>query len=276
MNWIDAHCHLTDERIAADLPELVAECEARGIKRWVLAGVSPEDWRLQRGLVAKLGTKVVPCFGLHPWWVCDHSADEMRAALGTLKTELTGAPLLGETGLDYFSGRGEADKADRQMEAFLAQLEMAEAAKKPVVLHIVRAHENALRVLSRFAPLKGWVHSFSGSAEQARQYLALGLMISLGGSTTRVPEAKLKKILEAIPEDGLLIETDAPDQAPRFPDGTEKLPFIKVDPSMPKPSTLNRPVNLIAIAEYLAGFCGKKGSLLLDKSRENLERVIGK
>ncbi len=256
--WIDAHCHLSDPRIYNHLDSVLTQSRSAGVGRWVLAGYSPDDWKRQLDLRNKLGEQVVLSFGLHPWWVIEQSPQNIAAGLAKLEVELPQAPLLGELGLDAYKDR--KDTLPKQLPAFEKQIALARAYSKPLVLHIVAAHEEALAVLKRQAPWTGWVHSFSGSAEQAVRYLDLGLMISLSGSATRLPEAKLKKLLAAIPTDRLLLETDSPDQAPRL-EGVE-------------PGAPNSPAYLPKIAEHLGHFCGQKASVLLNRSLENIRRVL--
>ncbi len=257
-SWIDAHCHLSDPRIYDALDGVLAQSRSAGVGRWVLAGYSPDDWQRQLDLKKRLGDQVVLSFGLHPWWVIEQSSENTDAGLAKLENQLPQAQLLGELGLDGYKER----KATlvKQLPIFEKQLLLARQFSKPIVLHIVAAHDQALAALRAQAPWKGWVHSFSGSAEQAAVYLDLGLMISLSGSATRLPEAKLKKLLAAIPPDRLLLETDSPDQAPHL-EGIE-------------PGALNAPANLPRIAEHLGHFCGQNARVLLNRSLENIQRVL--
>lgn len=257
-NWIDAHCHLSDPRIYEDIDAVLARSRAAGVGRWVLAGYSPDDWQRQLELRKKLGDQVVLSFGLHPWWVIEQSAENIDAGLAKLKSQLPQAQLLGELGLDAYKERRAS--LPKQIPVFEKQLALAREFSKPTVLHIVAAHEESISALKPKAPWSGWVHSFSGSAEQAAVYLDLGLMISLSGSATRLPEPKLRKLLAAIPPDRLLLETDSPDQAPRL---------TGIEPGAP-----NTPANLLKIAEHFGHFCGQTAQVLLNRSLENIQRVL--
>ena len=168
------------------------------------------------------------------------------------------AQLLGELGLDAYKDRKAT--LTKQLPIFEKQLLLARRFSKPIALHIVAAHEQSLAALKAQAPWTGWVHSFSGSAEQAALYLDLGLMISLSGSASRLPESKLRKLLATIPSDRLLLETDSPDQAPRL-EGIE-------------PGAPNAPANLLKIAEHLGQICDQTASVLLNRSLENIQRVL--
>jgi TatD DNase family protein len=256
--WVDAHCHLTDDRLWNNLDSILRECEQVGIQRWVLAGYSPQDWARQKVLREKYNTRIVASFGLHPWWVCTQTEQSIDKALADLESQLTEISLLGETGLDAFGPR--KDFLALQERAFLAQLSLAQKANKPLVLHVVRTHEKAISMLDAHAPVRGWVHSYSGTVSEVRRYLDLGLCISLGGSVLGMQPGKLKQLVESIPQDRLLIETDAPDQRPRLPELAQE--------------TLNHPRNLIRIAHAIADFSGKDPIRLLDNSRINIERVL--
>jgi TatD DNase family protein len=260
--WIDGHCHLADPRFDTDLDHRLAEARAVGIGVWIQGGVGPEDWERQLQLQARLGAAIVPTFGLHPWWVAGHGEAELEAALALLEARLPRAMGLGELGLDASPHHCPPETLPRQSRAFEAQLAMAKHAHKPLVLHVVRAHPPALEALERLGPFPagGLVHSFSGSGEIARQYLALGFHLSLGGSVTREGFQTLKKAVGSLPFDRLVLETDAPDQLPQLP-GVE-------------PGSLNEPRHLVGIADAVARLRGVSREELLDQSTQNLKRLF--
>jgi TatD DNase family protein len=249
--WIDGHCHLADPRHQNELHELIVQSRQAGITGWVQGGVDPQDWDRQLALRAQWGDCVVPVFGLHPWWVARASPTELEAALRLLEAALPKAAALGETGLDAHPAHG--GNLPLQTRAFEVQLRLAASVGKPVVLHVVQAHEEALAVLTRNPRLLhgGLVHGFSGSLEIARNYLALGLSLSVGSGVLKPGYKALKAALPHLPSDQLVLETD-------WPDGVAG------------------PQALVAIAEAVAKLQNRRPEEVLDASTFRLNALFRK
>ena len=256
--WIDSHCHLTDPRWGSSLAASLAQAREKGVGRWIQGGISPEEWDRQLALKRHLGAEIVPVFGVHPWWVSDHSDAQVAVALAQLAERLDGAAGVGETGLDLHPRRLTPGSELRQRTAFEAQLSLAKSARKPLVLHLVRAEAPALEILRQQAPFPhgGMIHSFSGSVETARAYLDMGFLLSVGGSLTRPEAEPLRRAVAQVPADRLVLETDAPDQAPTLP-GLDR-------------RSRNEPVNLIGVAELTAQIRRTTMEEVLTQSTKNL------
>lgn len=213
IKWWDAHSHWADSRLDSTRDEWIKTALNAGLEFTLMGGVGPEDWKKQKQLKLKHPDLLGLCFGLHPEWVASRSELELNEALDLLSKEVSQAQALGETGLDL---RPQFEESlDLQMEAFEAQLEMAKVAHKPVVLHLVRAHEEAMKAFQFFEPPPrgALVHSFNGSWPQAQDYLDMGFLISVGGPLLKPENFKLFEVVQRIPENFLVIETDLPDQA---------------------------------------------------------------
>lgn len=219
----DAHCHvdqLPDSAVVLD------RARAAGVEDVLVAGVSPAGWRQQLAL-QRDGVHLA--LGLHPWAV----AETPEGWQEELEGHLDASPIvaIGETGLD-FGKRVSPDSFPAQVDAFKAHLVLAERYALPIVLHVVSAHVRMLELLSEVSPLSsgGMVHAFSGSAEQALQYVRHGLHVSICGAVTDPRRRKLRRAVEALPSDRILVETDAPDQTPidRRPDPNEPAFLIDV------------------------------------------------
>jgi TatD DNase family protein len=266
--YIDAHCHLADPRFAGKLNEVLARSREAGIGAWVQGGVDPADWDRQLEIRKQNPGQIYTSFGLHPWWVAKAPRVEFDGSLAQLAVRLKDADGLGELGLDY-SPKLEvlgASNHDWQKEAFERQLELLSVTPKPLVLHIVRAHEDALKILMNRAasgPFErgGLVHSFSGPREIAQKYLDLGFSLSISGGIARKGFETLKRAVSYIPLDRLLVETDSPDQPL---DGA---------------SELNEPTSLIKIARAIADLRTKVGGesaeRILEQSARNITRIFG-
>lgn len=255
--YLDSHNHLSDLRIESEVESMIARAKAQGINGFLQGGVGPEDWQRQKSLKSR-HPEVRLCFGLHPYWVADHSLAECEAALDQLARELGQAEAMGEMGLDFRPHIAKASEA-RQIEIFEAQLEMAEMALKPVVLHLVRAFDESLQVLETWGVPKagGMVHSFNGSGPQAEKYLRMNLHLSIGGPVVRPDNKKLQQAVTLIPLDKLLIETDSPDQPPPRFEGAH-----------------NEPVSLWDVAEMIAKIKKMSAEEILDISSRNLEKLL--
>ena len=212
MSYIDAHCHLADARFDDDRDAVLARAKEAGIGAFIQGGVGPEDWARQLNLKRD---GWVLCFGLHPWWVAERNESQCEDGLAALEARLPQAAFLGELGLDYFD-RFPSACFPLQQRMFRRQLALAHQHGKPVALHLVRCHEDALAILEEQGPPPrgGLVHAFTASFEIAERYLAMGLLISVGGPVTRPGYRKLKHAVSRLPETALVIESDAPDIPP--------------------------------------------------------------
>lgn len=262
--WIDAHCHLSDPRLMIDLLAVVERSFAAGVSGWVLGGVDPDDWSRQETLKKHLGAAVTLAFGVHPWRAAEWQSDEVEAALGELENRLAGATAIGELGLDASPNQGGKKALPRQFPAFERQLALARRHRKPVVLHVVQAHDEALAVLEKEGelPAGGLVHSFGGSLEIATRYLALGLTLSLGAAVTRSGYRALKVAVPALPSDSFVVETDAPDQPPG-------------DKGARKGGSGHEPSSLPLIAGAIAKLRGESAEDLLERSSARVRRIFG-
>jgi TatD DNase family protein len=214
--FIDAHCHLSDPRMKDRLKPAIEEATTAGVGILMLGGVESDEWRRQAQLKRDHPEILRTSFGIHPWRVASCNLPELEQEFLVLEREIQNADALGETGLDFHPKRNPAS-VSIQEEFFARQLKLAEKARKPLVLHVVRAHARALtlvREANLTVPLM--IHSFSGSAGEAREWVRIGAFLSFSGGIARKnPDAskKSKEALRATPLSRLLFETDSPDQA---------------------------------------------------------------
>jgi TatD DNase family protein len=248
---VDAHCHLSDERLFSGRKTYIENCAGFGVNWFVLGGVKPAEWSRQLELKKEFPNKIFCSFGLHPYTISAESPAALESAFQQLKTLTSQTSLMGEMGLDFRSHIVK-DREEMQREFFVRQLEWAKQSLKPIVLHIVRAHEEALKILKTNSP-QGMVHAFSSSFEVAKRYLSLGLYLSLGA---RVLEAEHQELLKNIPLDQMLLESDAPDQPPR---GKKE----------------HDSTTVLLLAKRVAENKGLTVERVLEKTRENAEQLLG-
>lgn len=209
MVWFDTHCHLDCECFDADRMSVLADARAAGVAQQIIPAVRRGDWaRITELAHAEPGLH--PAFGLHPVYVGEHADGDLAA----LEQWLADHPAvaIGEIGLDhYVEGLDRA----RQLALFGAQLDIAVAARLPVVIHARKAYDEVLREVRRRA-VTGVIHAFAGSAQQARQFIDLGFRLGFGGALTFERARKLRHLAATLPLEALVVETDAPDIAPSW------------------------------------------------------------
>ncbi len=237
---LDAHCHLDDPRFDGDRDAVMDRARAAGITGLVVPGVAPERWRRLPGLRARF-PEVQVGYGLHPEALERLSGGVIREALAELPQRLVydGAVCVGETGLDRRSPVPLAE----QVALTRAHLAIAGSLDLPVVLHCVRAHGTLLETLEAHGPLRGLVHGYSGPAELVPRYLALGLHLSFGGPVTWPGAKRPRAALLAVPDDRLLLETDAPDQPPASRRGGRNEPALLAEIARAVAGIRGRPVS---------------------------------
>lgn len=208
MKRFDACCHLAHDAFAGDVAAVIARAYAAGVVGMHIPGVDPASFTRARSL----GEGIVHGVGLHPWWVATASEADIEVGLRAMRAaiERDDVRSIGEIGLDRARDRGSIEAQTR---ALVAQLAIARAQALPIVLHVVDAHGLVLELLEREGPFEGMVHGFSGSAEVAARYVALGLHVSFGPAITRAHVRRAREAARVVPDTRLLVETDAPDQS---------------------------------------------------------------
>jgi TatD DNase family protein len=203
---IDSHVHLDATAFAEDRDAVIARAVDAGVKKLVVPGVDAASWPAIRALAAA-SEQVFPAFGLHPMYLAQHVPEDVEAL--ALWLAHGDAVAVGEIGLDFHVGG--LDRA-LQRDYFLKQLALALSFDLPVILHARGALEEIIQTLRRMPGLRGVVHSFSGSEQQAQQLWQMGFHIGIGGPVTYDRAQRLRRIVATMPLEFLLLESDAPDQ----------------------------------------------------------------
>ena len=206
MELIDTHCHLDIQEFSSDFETLLAGARKKGVAGIVLPGVDREGWnRMVHLSKNEKGLFAAP--GLHPMYLARHRRHDLEELARLTARETIFA--IGEIGLDYYIE--DCDRAAQQ-ELFEQQLQIAEKAHLPVLLHVRKAHDRVLATLrARRFSRGGVVHAFSGSFQQAGEYIKLGFGISLCGTLTYDRARKTRDIAAALPQQAIVLETDSPD-----------------------------------------------------------------
>jgi TatD DNase family protein len=213
MRIVDSHCHLEEGVFADDLPGLVERMCAAQVAGVVSVGVSPERWVQQvsvAGQVRPLGMPVGLAFGIHPWWADRVDGDAGLQALDQwLDAHRADRVAIGEIGLDCAAGM---PALQRQQNLFHGQLDRALRWDLPVILHERKSADLLLKAIRQRPALRGVVHGFVGSAQQAQQLIERGFYLGVGGAITHPRATRLRRVVAGLPLTSLLLETDAPNQ----------------------------------------------------------------
>jgi TatD DNase family protein len=203
---VDSHCHLDAEEFDADRDAVIARARAAGVAAQIVPAVDAASWEKLRAVCATT-PGLYPAYGLHPMSLERHRPEHLTALREWIERERPVA--VGECGLDFFV---DGLDAAQQRTYFDGQLRLAREFALPVIVHARRAVDDVLAAIRRFAPLTGVVHSFSGSADQAKRLFESGFLIGLGGPVTYERAQRLRGLAATLPIESLLLETDAPDQ----------------------------------------------------------------
>jgi len=251
MVFIDSHCHLDFPAFDADRSQLLAACHKQHVTRFVVPGVTAERWPNLMSLVDET-PGMYGALGLHPMFMAQHQTLDLL----TLEQSLSAwsAVAVGEIGLDFYSqGQGQA----QQIALFEAQLYLAKSFRLPVILHVRKAHDQVLRALRRIGVRGGLVHAFSGSEQQAHQYIALGFVVGVGGAITYSRAKRLRRTLSSLPLQALVLESDAPDMMPANW-GSER----------------NTPLSLLSVATVLADLFQVSVEDIAQQTSDNVQRIL--
>lgn len=252
-NLFDSHCHLDDEQFDTDRDQMIQALPSQGLSHCVTVG---SDVASSQRCIRIAGDYpfVYAAAGVHPHVAAKASANylqQIEAFLGGPKVVA-----VGEIGLDYhydFSPR------EVQQRVLMEQMELAYTYRLPAILHVREAHGDMLTLLRSLKGRHagGIIHCFSGSAESAMEYEALGFMISFAGSVTFKTAQKLRQAAQAVASDHLLIETDSPYLAP-----------------VPHRGRRNDPAKVADICTLLAEVRGTSPQQMADLTCANAKRLF--
>ncbi|HEU0233844.1 MAG TPA: TatD family hydrolase [Gallionella sp.] len=226
MTFIDTHCHLDAAEFGGNQAALMEAAQAAGVSRIVVPSVARANFEAVRELCEQF-PDCAPAYGIHPMYTGAAMPDDLDALRGYLREHHPVA--IGEIGLDFFIEH--YDRA-RQEHFFAEQLKLAREFDLPVLLHIRRAQDTILKHLRQFygsagpstglrtgpstSLRTGIVHAFSGSRQQAEEFIGLGFKLGFGGAMTYPRATRLRELAATLPLDSIVLETDAPDIAPSF------------------------------------------------------------
>ncbi|MFC4737758.1 TatD family hydrolase [Bacillus daqingensis] len=250
---IDTHVHLNADQFADDVDDVIRRAQEAGIDKMIVVGFDTKTINLAMELIETYPF-LYAAVGWHPVDAVDFDDDKLAWL-----EELTRHPkvvAVGETGLDYYWDKSPHDV---QKEAFRKQIALAKKMKLPLIIHDREAHEDITAILreEEAAEAGGIMHCFQGDEEMAKACLDMNFYISFGGPVT-FKNAKLpKEVAKIVPDDRLLIETDAPYLAPH-----------------PYRGKRNEPAYVRLVAEQLAELRGITYEELAAQTTKNAETLF--
>jgi TatD DNase family protein len=213
--WIDTHCHLDAPEFDADRDEVAQRARAAGVRQMVLPAVEVAHFKAVQQLAQRHDAAYA--LGIHPLFVDrapEDAVQQLRAALEAAAADPR-LVAVGEIGLDHFVPDAQADRA-RQEALYVAQLELAAQRGLPVILHVRRSADALLKHLRRMRIGGGIAHAFNGSRQQAQAFIDLGFKLGFGGAMTYERALQIRDLAATLPDDAVVLETDAPDIPPHW------------------------------------------------------------
>ncbi|WP_162301372.1 TatD family hydrolase [Cognatilysobacter segetis] len=248
---VDSHAHIDVAEFDPDREAVVERARVAGVRRQVVPAIHADGWPGLRDACARF-EGLHPAYGLHPVYLDRHRDAHLDQLREWIERERPVA--VGECGLDHFVE--DLDPA-RQAALFDAQLRIARDFDLPVIVHARHAVDAVIAAIRRVGALRGVVHSFSGSRQQAETLWREGFLVGLGGPVTYPRANRLRTLAATMPLEFLVLETDAPDQ----PDAEAR-------------GARNEPARLVRVLETIATLRGVPATDVARATTANAERVF--
>lgn len=206
----DTHAHYDDEAFDEDREEVLKQIQEAGVIGVLNCACSRKSLTTTNDLALKYDF-IYGALGIHPSDAYDYN-EEVKAEIIEKVKANNKILAIGEIGLDYYWD--ENPDRETQKKVFREQMELAKELNLPVIIHDRDAHKDTLDIMKEYPSVKGIVHCFSGSVEFAKECVKLGYYIGITGVVTFKNAKKIIEVVDAIPLDRLLVETDCPYMAP--------------------------------------------------------------
>lgn len=247
----DTHAHYDDRQFEEDRAELLGSMQEQGVGMIVDAGSDIASWD-KIGQLTEQYPFIYGAIGVHPDEVGELDEEKMQRMEKLLSGEKMVA--VGEIGLDYY---WDKENRDLQKMWFIRQLELARQLDLPVIIHSREAAADTMEIMKQHAKgLDGVIHCFSYSPEQAKEYVKMGFYLGIGGVVTFKNAKKLKEVVQEIPLEALVLETDSPYLAP-----------------VPHRGKRNNSQNLVYVAEEIAALKGVSYEEVVRQTTENAKKL---
>lgn len=248
MNLIDTHAHIYATKFDSDRDEVIQQILGAGVERIYMPNVDVSTIEAMLACEDRYPGICIPMMGLHP---CDVKED-FEQQLSVMKEWLDKRPFaaVGEIGLDLY---WDKTYFEEQKKALKIQINWAKSKKLPIVLHCRESMDETIEIVksAQDGNLKGVFHCFNGDVKQAKEIIALGFLLGIGGVST-YKNGGLDQVIPEIGLENLVLETDAPYLAP-----------------VPHRGKRNSPAYLPFIAERLGNFLGVSKKTVAEQTKKN-------
>ena len=253
---VDTHCHLDDKRYANDLEEILEHAREKGVEKFIIPGADPKT--LERAVeIAEQHEMVYFAVGVHPYDAENYDRNYLENFVDHPK-----CVAVGECGLDYYRLPEDEDEiaAEKklQKEVFIDQILLAKEVKKPLIVHIRESSADCLELLETYAGEEGGVLHCYNADESLLKLADRNFYYGIGGVLTFKNARKLINVYPKIPQDRLLIETDAPYLTPH-----------------PHRGERNEPSYTTFIADKMSELSGIGRSEIEELTTQNSTRLFG-
>jgi len=268
MNFTDSHCHLDFDAFANELPQLISQCASASIHQIIIPTTHPDTWQKVIDLAKTQrhnGCKIFSCLGIHPWFLQGLTSvhlDNLAHAVeqntqNSSQNKGNNIIAIGEAGIDGPIIK-QQDNLNQQLTFFNYQLALANQYRLPVIVHHRQSHQHIIPLIKKAKLTAGGViHAFSGSYQQAKEYIDLGFKLGIGGTITYPRANKTIQAVKRLPLSSLVLETDAPAM-----------------PLYSKQGQNNSPLELITVFEALVQIRQEKRELIAEQIEANVNQLF--
>lgn len=248
----DSHCHLADAALRQHLSDVIEEADKARVCRFIVPATQRGDFHdvlaLENNQTIHIG------LGIHPWYA--ETAGEKDFT--ELETLLIAHPRawVGEIGLDFYDKNQTEAQRHIQKSCFIRQLELAQALRRPVIVHNLKATSAVIDAVKQARFCQGGIaHAFSGSLEEARTLISAGFKIGIGSLLLNPTAKKAREAAATLPLENIVLETDSP--------------FMLKN-------KVNKPVNIREIAEITAGLRDISIEEVASQTEANIDELLSK
>ncbi len=284
MQFTDSHCHLDNKVFDEQLTSLLAQCTKLAINRIIIPAISPDNFDAVLALTQQYHNnpiKLYACLGIHPWFLTDLNATHLAQLSSKVLKEKENIIAIGEIGIDgaNIKRSEEPEKELLKQQSFCDfQLNLAKQQNLPVIVHHRQSHHLIVPFLKQYKLTKaGIIHGFSGSYQQAKDYLDLGFKLGIGTTISYSRAKKTINTVKRLPLESLVLETDAPSMplSDEVINSNMKHP-VTIDKAEHAhfPPLKNSPVNLLKVFEILTTIRSEGAEEIANQLEKNIEQVF--
>jgi len=294
MQFTDSHCHLDNKAFKEQLPSLLTQCAKLAINRIIIPSISPGNFDKVLDLTKHYHNtpiKLYPCLGIHPWFLAGLNDSHLEQLSVEVSQNRDNIIAIGEIGIDgaNIKRHDEPEKELlKQQHFFDFQLNLAKQQSLPVIVHHRQSHHYIVPLLKKYKLAQaGIIHGFSGSYQQAKDYLDLGFKLGIGSTITYSRAKKTINTVKRLPLESLVLETDAPSMPLSIEVMAPKVitPELMISETNNSESTgkevltqeispNNSPINLIKIFEILTMIRSESAKQIASQLETNIEKTF--